>query len=81
MLFTGLAGSAWSHLWPGAAVGSYALIGGGAFLAAAMQGPALVAIRPNLWRLTPRDLAALNAYESLDSGLYVRRVLRAGVAA
>jgi gamma-glutamylcyclotransferase (GGCT)/AIG2-like uncharacterized protein YtfP len=27
-----------------------------------------------LWRLTARDLAALNAYESLDSGLY-RRVL------
>jgi hypothetical protein len=28
-----------------------------------------------LWRLTPRDLAAINAYESLDSGLYVRRML------
>jgi len=28
-----------------------------------------------LWRLTPRDLAALNAYESLDRRLYVRRVL------
>jgi hypothetical protein len=28
-----------------------------------------------LWRLTPRDLAAVNAYESLDSGLYRRRVL------
>ena len=28
-----------------------------------------------LWRLTPRDLAAINAYESLDSGLYVRRQL------
>jgi CIC family chloride channel protein len=39
VLFTGFAGSAWSHLWPGAATGSYALIGGGAFLAAAMQGP------------------------------------------
>jgi gamma-glutamylcyclotransferase (GGCT)/AIG2-like uncharacterized protein YtfP len=23
-----------------------------------------------VWRLTPRDLAALNTYESLDSGLY-----------
>src|SRR5262249_61792884 len=33
-----------------------------------------------LWRLSARDLAALNAYESLDSGLYVRRILpvRAG---
>jgi gamma-glutamylcyclotransferase (GGCT)/AIG2-like uncharacterized protein YtfP len=25
-----------------------------------------------LWRLTPRDLAALNIFESLDSGLYRR---------
>ncbi len=28
-----------------------------------------------VWRLTPRDVAAINAYESLDSGLYVRRML------
>ena len=28
-----------------------------------------------LWRLRPRDLAALNAYESLDTGLYRRRML------
>ena len=28
-----------------------------------------------LWRLAPRDLAALNAYEALDSGLYRRRML------
>jgi gamma-glutamylcyclotransferase (GGCT)/AIG2-like uncharacterized protein YtfP len=28
-----------------------------------------------LWRLTPRDLAALNAFESLDSGLYRRALL------
>jgi hypothetical protein len=28
-----------------------------------------------LWRLTPRDLAAINAYENLDSGLYLRRML------
>jgi len=28
-----------------------------------------------LWRLQPRDLAALNAYESLDSGLYTRRTM------
>src|SRR4051794_30895571 len=28
-----------------------------------------------LWRLTARDIAALNAYESLDSGLYVRRTM------
>ena len=28
-----------------------------------------------LWRLTPRDLAALNVFESLDSGLYRRTML------
>jgi gamma-glutamylcyclotransferase (GGCT)/AIG2-like uncharacterized protein YtfP len=28
-----------------------------------------------LWRLTPRDLAALDAYEDLDSGLYRARTL------
>ena len=28
-----------------------------------------------LWRLTPRDLAALNIYESLDSGDYARAIL------
>src|SRR5438105_10391828 len=27
-----------------------------------------------LWRVGMRDLAAINAYESLDSGLYLRRV-------
>jgi gamma-glutamylcyclotransferase (GGCT)/AIG2-like uncharacterized protein YtfP len=32
-----------------------------------------------LWRLTPRDVAALNAYENLDGGLY-RTVIMAVVA-
>jgi H+/Cl- antiporter ClcA len=39
VLFGGLLGHAWSVLWPGTAAGSYALIGGGAVLAASMQGP------------------------------------------
>jgi H+/Cl- antiporter ClcA len=39
VLVAGVAGGIWNHIWPGAAEGSYALIGGGAFLAAAMQGP------------------------------------------
>lgn len=34
-----------------------------------------------LWRLTPRDLAALNAFESLDSGLYRRAMLTVEVGA
>jgi hypothetical protein len=28
-----------------------------------------------LWRLTPRDLSALNAYEGLDGGLYSRAMM------
>jgi len=28
-----------------------------------------------LWRLTPHDLAALDAYESIDTGLYRRAIL------
>ena len=34
-----------------------------------------VCVHGVLWRLTPRDLAALNAFESLDSGLYRRALL------
>jgi gamma-glutamylcyclotransferase (GGCT)/AIG2-like uncharacterized protein YtfP len=33
------------------------------------------AVHGVLWRLKPRDLAALNAYESLDTGLYRWRML------
>jgi chloride channel protein, CIC family len=39
VLLTGVLAGVWSHLWPHTVVASYALIGGGAFLAAAMQGP------------------------------------------
>jgi chloride channel protein, CIC family len=39
VLFGALLGHVWSDLWPGSPSGSYALIGGGAVLAAAMQGP------------------------------------------
>jgi CIC family chloride channel protein len=39
VLLAGFCGTVWGHIWPGAAEPSYALIGGGAFLAAAMQGP------------------------------------------
>jgi hypothetical protein len=28
-----------------------------------------------LWRLRPRELAAINAYENIDSGLYLRRMV------
>jgi cation transport regulator ChaC len=33
-----------------------------------------------LWRVMPRDLAALHAYEALDSGLYRRRTLPVRIA-
>ncbi len=39
VLLAGILGTVWTHIWPGAAPGSYAIIGGGAFLAASMQGP------------------------------------------
>jgi CIC family chloride channel protein len=39
VLLAGILGTVWNHIWPGSPVGSYAVIGGGAFLAASMQGP------------------------------------------
>jgi len=39
VLFGALLGHAWGVVWPGSPIGSYALIGGAAILAAAMQGP------------------------------------------
>ncbi|HEX3616460.1 MAG TPA: chloride channel protein [Solirubrobacteraceae bacterium] len=39
VLLAGVGGTLWGHLWHGSLPGAYALIGGGAFLAAAMQGP------------------------------------------
>jgi CIC family chloride channel protein len=39
VIFGALLGHAWNELWPGSAIGSYAVVGGGAVLAAAMQGP------------------------------------------
>ena len=39
VLLAGVLGELWGHVWGGATLGSYAIIGGGAFLAASMQGP------------------------------------------
>jgi len=39
VLFANVCGVIWSHVWHGAIPSEYALIGGAAFLAAAMQGP------------------------------------------
>jgi H+/Cl- antiporter ClcA len=39
VLLAGVGGQIWGHVWHGSAPSTYELIGGGAFLAAAMQGP------------------------------------------
>jgi chloride channel protein, CIC family len=39
VVFGGVLGDAWIQIWPGAALGSYAVIGGAAILAASMQAP------------------------------------------
>lgn len=39
VLLGGLLGTGWEQVWPGAPLGSYAVIGGAAVLAASMQGP------------------------------------------
>jgi chloride channel protein, CIC family len=39
VLFGDLLGHGWAAIWPGPALGSYAIIGGAAVLAASMQGP------------------------------------------
>lgn len=39
VLLGGLLGQGWSEIWPGAPIGSYAIIGGAAVLGASMQGP------------------------------------------
>jgi len=48
------------------------IIGGGYASIAPMPGGEVFGI---LWRLTARDVAALNAYENIDSGLYRREQL------
>lgn len=39
VLLAGVLAGVWSHIWPHTVPAEYALIGGGAFLAASMQGP------------------------------------------
>jgi gamma-glutamylcyclotransferase (GGCT)/AIG2-like uncharacterized protein YtfP len=71
---------------PGATALGPAALGGWTFLVTADRYASIVP-RPGgvvhgvIWRIGPRDLAALNAYESLDSGLYRRRMLSVRYAA
>jgi len=65
---------------PGATVLGVASLAGWRFVISP-DGYGSIALHPGgivygvLWRLTPRDLAAINAYENLDAGRYIRRVL------
>jgi hypothetical protein len=65
---------------PGATAVGTATLRGWRFVITA-DGIGSIMLRPGailhgvLWRLGPRDLAAINAYENLDSGLYTRRLL------
>jgi hypothetical protein len=65
---------------PGAAIIGNSVLPGWRFVITT-DGYASVAPQPGglvhgvLWRLGARGLAALNAYENLDSGLYARRTL------
>jgi hypothetical protein len=65
---------------PGAAALGIATLAGWRFIintdgyaSIAPQGGGIV--HGVLWQLTARDLAAVNAYENVSSGLYVRRML------
>jgi gamma-glutamylcyclotransferase (GGCT)/AIG2-like uncharacterized protein YtfP len=65
---------------PGAVALGVAILEGHRFLitssgyASVLRAPGM-AVHGVLWRLTPRDLAALNIFESLGSGLYRRATL------
>ncbi len=67
------------HRCPGAVALGPALLSGWRYVIADGYGSIAPAAGSRvygvLWRLTPRDLAALNAFESLDSGLYRRAML------
>lgn len=54
-LLGGLLGYGWRLLWPGAPLGSYAIVGGGAVLAATMQAPvsAVILMLELTWRIDP----------------------------
>jgi H+/Cl- antiporter ClcA len=76
VLLGALLGHGWSVLWAGADQGSYALIGGGAVLAAAMQGPiAAVVLTLELTRNT--DALTVPLLLAVTGATVVARILRA----
>jgi gamma-glutamylcyclotransferase (GGCT)/AIG2-like uncharacterized protein YtfP len=57
-----------------AMIGGYRFVIGSGGYASLARAPGHC-VHGVLWRLTPRNLAALDAYESIDTGLYRRAVL------
>lgn len=76
VLLGGLLGHAWGLVWPGAAAGSYALVGGAAVLAAAMQGPlAAIVLAFELTRAS--DALMVPVLLAIVGATVVARLLRA----
>jgi H+/Cl- antiporter ClcA len=75
VVLAGVLESIWSHIWPGAPPGSYSLVGGAAFLAAAMQGP-LSAIVLVLELTRHFDLLMAPALVAVTEATIVARRLR-----
>lgn len=76
VLLGDLLGHAWTPLWAGSATGAYALVGGGALLAAAMQGPlAATVLMLELTRHT--DVLMVPMLLAITEATIVARLLRA----
>ena len=76
VLLGALLGHAWTQLWPGAPLGSYAVIGGAAALAACMQAPLAAVVL--LLELTHRaDSLMVPMLLAVAEATVVARVLRA----
>jgi H+/Cl- antiporter ClcA len=76
VLLGDLLGHGWTPLWAGSGAGAYALVGGGAFMAAAMQGPlAAVVLLLELTRHT--DALMVPMLLAVTEATIVARVLRA----
>jgi chloride channel protein, CIC family len=76
VLLGGLLGKGWAELWPGAPLGSFAVIGGAAVLAAAMQGPLAAVVL--LLELTHRsDALMVPILLAVVGATVVARILKA----
>lgn len=76
VLLGGLLGDGWTQIWPGAPLGSFAIIGGAAVLAASMQGP-LAAIVLLLELTHHADSLMVASLLAVVEATVLARVLRA----